>query len=57
MAEYGFKLINELFKLFLSQLKLAVLLIANNGKANQYILWNNLDISLNFKGVKVLPEF
>lgn len=57
MAQYGLKLINELLELIFSQLKPAVLLIANYGKTNQHILGYYLDVSLYLKGVKVLPEF
>lgn len=57
MTKYGLKLINELFELIFSQLKFAILFIANNRKTNQHILRYYFDVSLNLKGVKILPKF
>lgn len=57
MTKYGLELENELLELIFSQLKPAILFIANNRKTNQHILRYYLDVSLYLKGVKILPEF
>ena len=51
MVEDGLELEDELFELLLRKLKLAILLIADNGKTHKHVFRNNFDIALHFEGV------